>query len=77
VQGKQRTMDVTLEKEKSGGLPWWAWTAGGVVIAGAGTATVIALTSGGSSHSTTNNTTTAFTPIPGTAGGVTVHGLRF
>ncbi|MBK7402316.1 MAG: PEGA domain-containing protein [Myxococcales bacterium] len=32
--GATRTLDVTLEKEKSSGVPTWLWIAGGTVVVG-------------------------------------------
>ncbi|CAN5907926.1 hypothetical protein BH11MYX4_BH11MYX4_05050 [soil metagenome] len=69
IQSKQpRTMQITLEKEKGGGLPWWAWTIGGVALAGAGTATVIGLMSSGSSSTTNVQNGTPFVTTPGKDG---------
>jgi hypothetical protein len=32
--GQTRTVEVSLEPEsKTGGLPWWAWVGGGVIVA--------------------------------------------
>jgi hypothetical protein len=41
--GEQRTIDVKLESESKGGVPWWAWLAGGAAVVAAGTITAVAI----------------------------------
>ena len=64
IQDKQpRTLNVSLQKEKGGGLPLWAWIGGGAVLAGGlavGGYFIFRAASGDQGIST----------VPGTLGGV-------
>jgi hypothetical protein len=41
--GQSRTLDVKLESESKGGVPWWVWVAGGAAIVAGGTITAVAV----------------------------------
>jgi hypothetical protein len=64
VGAQERSLEIALEKEKSGGVPVWAWIGGSaVVVAGIAVGSYFVVRA-------VTSAPNGFTPVPGTVGGV-------
>ncbi|HEX7603136.1 MAG TPA: PEGA domain-containing protein, partial [Polyangiaceae bacterium] len=70
VDAKERSLDITLEKEKGGGLPAWAWIGGSVLLVGG-------LSVGGYFIYRAATSANGFPAVAGNADGVQLSGFRW